>query len=120
MGNDWFLFLLWFCDWFFKNPITINTGFGSPKFDWVFLVLLVFTFSIRLFVFLSDLVWLISLLRMLDADLTSVLKAGEVFDWERISFILEAPGHEPCFSWKSCQYVDMLNMLKQDDQPYHR
>jgi hypothetical protein len=28
--------------------------------------------------------------RLLDADLTAVLKAAENFDWERISFVLEA------------------------------
>lgn len=29
-------------------------------------------------------------LRTLDADLSTVMKAGEEFDWQRIPFILEA------------------------------
>lgn len=33
-----------------------------------------------------------SCLRSLDGDLATLAKAGEPFDWERISFILEARG----------------------------
>ena len=37
-------------------------------------------------------------LRLLDADLSAVMKSGEDFNWERISFVLEA-GHPIFFLW---------------------
>ena len=43
-------------------------------------------------IFLPDyfLYFLLMILRHLDSDLGTVLKSGEPFDWNRISFILEA------------------------------
>jgi hypothetical protein len=45
---------------------------------------------------------------LLDADLSAVMKSGEDFNWERISFVLEA-GH-PIF------FVVCSGMFNQDIQ----
>ena len=74
---DWFFHLLGNFHWEFKNPIKLGSKKTCWKFDWVFC-----DFRGNLFFFFVP--------RLLNADLTAVLKAAENFDWERISFVLEA------------------------------
>ena len=78
--SDWYLHILGIYDWVSGNPVALG---GCDKPSWVWLVFW------RIFPPKKK---IDELSRGLDSDLQVLAKAGEPFDWERVSFVLEACG----------------------------